>query len=59
MRTHGNTALEGHLLVLVGIRHELDAIGAPPQQLEQNARAIQAVHAELLCGRLDFGHGRE
>ena len=60
MHTSTTSTLHGHLLVLIGIRHQLGAIGASPRRLAQNARAIHAVHAELArARRLDFAERRE
>ncbi len=47
MHESTNTALQGHLLVLVGIRYQLRTIGAPPQRLDEIASAIEAVRAEI------------
>jgi hypothetical protein len=49
--------LRGQLGVLLGVREELHAIGAPPARLEQNRHDIARIRAELMRSDLgdDFG----
>jgi hypothetical protein len=39
--------LAGHLAVLLAVRDELEAIGAPPARFTANAHAIAATRARL------------
>jgi hypothetical protein len=64
MHTSTNPTLQGHLLVLIGMRDQLCAIGASPRRLAENARAIHGVRARLAAQigsppRLDFADRRE
>jgi hypothetical protein len=47
MQASTNTALEGHLLVLLAMNRQLHAARAPRERLEAHEKAIRAVRVRL------------